>query len=152
MEIYGIGEIGALEIVAETGTDLSKWPSAKHFVSWLNLCPNNKISGGKLLSSRVRKGTGAAGGAFRMAANAVQRSSNWLGDFFRRKKAKGGNRYAIVATVNKIASIYYDMVINKKPFIPLEMTAYNQKLKEDKIAHLQRKIDLMMADLKKEAS
>ena len=49
--IYGISDISALEILSETGTDMSKWESAKHFVSWLNLCPNNKISGGKLISS-----------------------------------------------------------------------------------------------------
>ena len=55
LEIYGISEIGALEILAETGTHLEKWPTEKHFVSWLNLCPNNKISGGKLISSHMLK-------------------------------------------------------------------------------------------------
>lgn len=55
LAIFGISEIGALEILAETGSDMSKWPDEKHFVSWLNLCPNNKISGGKLISSMVMK-------------------------------------------------------------------------------------------------
>src|SRR5215218_6928656 len=92
----GSSELSALSILAETGTDMSKWPTEKHFVSWLNLCPNNKVSGGKLLSSKVRKKSNSAGQAFRMAANGVQRSENWLGDYFRRMKSKGGNRYAIV--------------------------------------------------------
>jgi len=53
--IYGISEIAAMEIFAETGADSSKWPTENHFVSWLNLCPNNKISGGKLISSQMLK-------------------------------------------------------------------------------------------------
>ncbi|RYF88851.1 MAG: hypothetical protein EOO03_07430 [Chitinophagaceae bacterium] len=81
MAIYGIRDMAALEILSETGTDLSKWPSAKHFVSWLNLCPNNKISGGKIISSMLlKKVPNIASQAFRHAANAVGRSDNWLGD------------------------------------------------------------------------
>ncbi len=121
MAIYGISDIIALEIVSETGTDMSKWPTHKHFVSWLNLCPNNKIPGGKLISSRLmRKKPNAASQAFRNAANAVQRSNNWLGDLFRRMKSKGGNKYAMVVTAAKLATIYYKMVTNKVEFNPLE--------------------------------
>ena len=91
--IYGISEIAALEILAETGTNLSKWPTENHFVSWLNLCPNNKISGGKLISSQMlKKKPNIASQAFRYAANTLQRSDHWLGDYFRRMKAKGGNK------------------------------------------------------------
>jgi transposase len=87
--IFGISDISALEILSETGTDMNKWETSKHFVSWLNLCPNNKISGGKLISSSLmRKKPNVASQAFRSAANAVQRSDNWLGDYFRRMKAK----------------------------------------------------------------
>lgn len=151
MAIYGIGAIGALEILAETGTDMSKWATAKHFSSWLNLVPNNKISGGKLLSSKLRKGSGAAGQAFRKAANGIQTSHNWLGDYFRRMRAKGGQKYAIVATAKKISAIYYEMVKNKKPFIPLEMSDYQRRLKEDKIAYMKRKIQVLSDELMKEA-
>ncbi|WP_121357296.1 IS110 family RNA-guided transposase [Flavisolibacter nicotianae] len=70
--IYGMGEGTALEILFETGANLSKWPTAKHFISWLNLCPNNKITGGKLISSMLLKKTpNVASQAFRHAANAV---------------------------------------------------------------------------------
>lgn len=143
LEIHGISEVGALEIFAETGTDMDKWPSAKHFVSWLNLCPNNKISGGKLLSSRIRKGSGTAGQAFKMAANAVQRSDHWLGDYFRRMKTKGGNKYAIVALANKLATIYYKMVKEKLPFMPVDNVEYMQKQKSAKIAYLTRKLEFL---------
>jgi hypothetical protein len=141
MAIYGLSEISALEILAETGTDLSKWPNEKHFVSWLNLCPNNKVSGGKLISSRLqKKKPNAASQAFRMAANSVQRSDNWLGDYFRRMKAKGGNKYAIVATANKMAIIYYKMVRNQIAFSPLDLNQYQEKRKNAKIAYLERKL------------
>lgn len=142
LAIYGLSEVSALEILAETGTDMSKWNSEKHFVSWLNLCPNNKISGGKMLSSRLaKKKPNAASQAFRMAANSVQRSDHWLGDYFRRMKSKGGNKYAIVATANKMATIYYKMVRNKVAFSPLDLNQYQEKRKQAKIAYLERKLE-----------
>jgi transposase len=149
MAIYGISDIIALEILSETGTDMSKWETAKHFVSWLNLCLNNKITGGKLISSMLmKKKPNVASQAFRNAANAVQRSDNWLGDYFRRMKAKGGNKYAMVATANKIASIYYKMVKNKAEFNPLDLKNYQQKYKLVRISYLERKLH----DLKKEVA
>ncbi len=142
IEIYGVSEICALEIFSETGPDLSKWPTDDHFVSWLNLCPNNKISGGKLISStRLKKKPNPASQAFRSAANALGRSDHYLGDYFRRMKAKGGNKYAIVATARKLAIIYYRMVKNKEEFNPVELKDYQEKYKAAKIAYLQRKLD-----------
>jgi len=142
LAIYGLSDISALEILAETGTDMSKWASEKHFVAWLNLCPNNKISGGKLISSRlIKRKPNAASQAFRMAANGVQRSDHWLGDYFRRMKAKGGNKYATVATANKIATIYYKMVSRQVAFSPLDLQQYQQKRQQAKIAYLERKLE-----------
>lgn len=141
MEIYGINAGSALEILAETGTDLSKWEDENKFVRWLNLCPNNKVTGGKLISSTVlKKKAGAATKAFRAAANAVQRSDNWLGDYFRRKKAKGGNKYAIIATARKLAIIYYKMVRYKQSFKPLDVQEYHEKYKAAKIAMLEKQL------------
>ena len=149
MAIYGLSDVGAMEILSETGTDMSKWMTEKHFVSWLNLCPNNKISGGKLISSKLLKGArSAAGQAFRAAANAVQKSKHWLGDFFRRMKAKGGNKYAIVATANKIATIYYKMVSTKTEFNPPDMAEYQKKLKERKIKYLEDTLKRLKKDEK----
>jgi len=70
----------------------------------------------------------------------VQRSDNWLGDFFRRMKAKGGNKYAIIATANKIATIYYKMVHFKQEFNPLSLKDYQLKYKQAKIAYLERNL------------
>ena len=148
LEIFGLNETGALELLAETGTDLSKWKTEKHFVSWLNLCPNNKISGGKIISSRLqRKRPNAGSHAFRRAANSVQRSNHWLGDYFRRMKAKGGNKYAIIATANKLATIYYKMVRYKQPFMPVDLGEYQQKYKQAKIAYLERKLNQLKKDV-----
>ena len=146
IDIFGISEISALEILSETGTDLSKWATEDHFVSWLNFCPNNKISGGKLISSnRLKKKPNPASQAFRAAANAVQRSNNWLGDYFRRMKAKGGNKYAIVATARKIAIIYYKMVRYKVEFLPIDVNQYQEKYRLQKIKYLERSLEKLKA-------
>lgn len=141
INIYGVSEISALEILAETGTDLSKWDTEDKFVGWLNLCPNNKISGGKLISStRLKKKPNLAAQAFRAAANSLSRSDHWLGDYFRRMRAKGGNKYAIVATARKLAIIYYKMVRYKQAFNPVALKQYQEKNKAAKIAYLERKL------------
>ena len=86
----------------------------------------------------------SAGQAFRMSANSVQRNDHWLGDYFRRMKSQGGNKYAIVATANKIATIYDKMVGNKVKFISVDKTRYQAKRTANKIAYMERKL----ADLK----
>lgn len=141
LAIYGLSEMGGLEILAETGADLKKWPTENHFKSWLNLCPNNKISGGKLISSKLlKKKPNAASQAFRIAANTVQRSQHWLGDYFRRMKSRGGNKFAVVATANKIATIFYKMVTQQQEFTPVDLEAYQQKYKQAKIAFYEKKL------------
>ena len=153
LAIYGLNDKGGLNLLAETGTDLSKWETEKHFVSWLNLCPNNKISGGKLISSRVmKKKTNLASQAFRYAANALRKSDNWLGEYFRRMKSRGGDRYAIVATANKLATIYYKMVRYKKEFMPIDIKEYQIKQKERKIAVMERRINDLKQQLLKEVA
>lgn len=146
LAIYGLSETGGLQILAETGTDMTKWENEKHFASWLNLCPNNKLSGGKLISSKVKKGRPSiAGQAFRAAANAVQRSDHWLADYFRRMKSIGGNKYAIVATANKLSTIYYKMVRHQTEFTPVNPQEYNAKRNEHKIKYLERKLKELKA-------
>jgi transposase len=139
-EIFGISEISVLEIVAETGTDMSKWASEKHFTSWLGLAPNNKISGGKIISSRIMKKKHNAGQAFRIAANSLYRSQNPLGDFYRRIKAKQGAGKAVVATARKIAVIYYNMLIKKEGFNPKQLLDFQERYKQKKIRALEKRL------------
>jgi transposase len=141
LEIFGISETSALEILSETGTDLSRWPTVNHFVSWLNLCPNNKITGGKLVSSKVmKKQPNTAAQAFRAAANGVRRSDNWLGDYFRRMRAKGGHKFAITATARKQALIYYKMVREKEAFKAVDIEIYKEKQRQSKIQYLEKRL------------
>jgi len=94
----------------------------------------------------LKKKPNAASQAFRIAANTLQRSDHWHGDYFRRMKAKGGNKYAIVATSRKLAIIYYKMVRYKQPFHPFDNDEYKQKFQRTKIAYLERALARLKGD------
>jgi transposase len=100
-------------LFGEVGRDLSPWPTANHFASWLALCPDNDISGGRVLWRGVRKVNNRAGTLFRLAAHSLHRSPSPLGDFLRRMKAKRGPAAATTATAHKIAVIFYTLVKNQ---------------------------------------
>lgn len=144
-EIFGISEISALTILSEVGTDMSKWKTEHHFTSWLGLAPNTKISGGKVISSRIMKKKHHAGQAFRIAANSLSNSKSPLGDHYRRIRAKAGAAKAVVATARKLAIIYYMMVANEEAFNPKALQDFQKKYKEKKINQLKRKIALLEA-------
>ena len=118
-KVYGLKEVTALTVFSETGVNLKeKFSTEKQFLSWLNVVPNNKITGGKVISSKVKRKKNKAGQAFREAASALWKAQNPIGDYLRRKKAKSGGRKAVVATARKIAAIYYKMVTEKVEFNP----------------------------------
>ena len=108
--IPGIGEATALVLFSELGPDLSRFPSAAQFASWLNLCPQNKITGGRVISSQTGPGANRAAQALRMATQTLYRSHSALGDFFRRKRARVGSPQAITDTAHKMARIIYHLV------------------------------------------
>ena len=89
-QIHGLGPSLALKLIGECGTDLSAWPDAKHFTSWLCLAPSNKISGGKVLSARTRRSGSRAAALLRFAATTVGRTQTALGAFYRRLSARIG--------------------------------------------------------------
>ena len=109
-QIDGVDGFTALKVVSEVGTDMTKWPSAKHFASWLGLSPNNRITGGRTISSKTKPSANRAAAALRMAANALARSDSALGAFLRRKKAQLGAPKAITAAAHKLARIIYSML------------------------------------------
>jgi transposase len=102
-----------LMLFSEVGRDMSRWPTAAHFVSWLGLCPDNDISGGKVLWRGARRTKSRAGTLFRMAAYSLHREQSPIGDYLRRMKAKLGPAAATTATAHKIAIIFYTMVKNQ---------------------------------------
>jgi transposase len=103
--IEGIAEGTALVILSEIGTDMPRWPSVKHFWSWLGLCPQHQISGEKVLSRRVRPGAHRVTVALRLAARSLHHSQSALGAFFRRMQARLGTPKAITATAHKLARL-----------------------------------------------
>ena len=107
--IDGVDSYTALKVVSEVGVDMSRWPTAKHFASWLGLSPNNRVSGGRVMSSRTKPSANAAT-ALRLSAYALHRSDSALGAFLRRKKAQLGAPKAITATAHKLARIIYSML------------------------------------------
>ena len=114
--IDGISDLTAHVFFTEVGPDLSKFKTANHFCSWLGLCPNNKISGGKILSSRTRPGSNRIAQALRISANSLWHSKSYLGDYFRRMRGRHGAPKAITATAHKLARIIYHLVKNQKGF------------------------------------
>jgi transposase len=107
-QIHGVGPYLALRLVSECGTDLGRWPTAKHFTSWLALSPGCKISGGKVLSSRSRKTTNPIAAHLRLAAVTVGRTDTALGAFYRRLSARIGKAKAVTATARKLAILFYN--------------------------------------------
>ena len=111
-QIPGLEE-NALPLFSEVGRDMTRWPTAGHFASWLSLCPDNDISGGKTLWRGMRNVKNRAGHLFRFAASSLHHSSTPLGNYLRRMKAKLGPSAAITATAHKIAIVFYTMVRNQ---------------------------------------
>ena len=107
--IEGIEEGTALVILAESGTDMSRWPSVKHFCSWLGLSPQHKISGGKVLSRHVRPGAHRVAVALRLAARTVHHAHTALGAFYRRMRSRLGAPKAITATAHTLARLVYSL-------------------------------------------
>jgi len=114
--IDGVSDLTTHVVFTEVGPDLSKFKTANNFCSWLGLCPNNKISGGKILSSHTRPGSNRVAQALRLSANSLWNSKSYLGDFFRRMRARHGAPKAITATAHKLARIIYHLIKNQKAF------------------------------------
>jgi len=137
-EIFGITDTSAVEIISEIGLDMNKWATPKHFTAWLNLAPNNKVSGGKILSSKTQKKKNRAGQIFKMTAYAVQRSKNWLAMFYHRLKSKCGPAKAVTATARKIAVIFYKLLKEKIKFNPLSAEQYMETFKKQQLKKLKK--------------
>jgi transposase len=120
LAIEGMSFSTVLSVMSEVGMDgLKKFPSAKHFASWLRIAPNNKVSGGKILSSKVPRGSNRLKIALRNAANAIGnlKDSTPLRDFFHRINFRKGRVSAISATARKLAVIIWNMVVKNVPYI-----------------------------------
>jgi transposase len=140
-----------LSLFSEVGRDLSsRWRSAPHFISWLNLCPDNDISGGRVLWKGTRKVQNRAGQMFRLAAYSLHRSPTPLGNYLRRMKSKLGPQAATTATAHKIALIFYTMVTKQVEYdesIWAARDAQRQKRWEDKIKRQAQQLGYQLVPL-----
>lgn len=114
--IPGLGVVTLQGLWTELGGSLAAFPTAKHFASWLSLCPNNRVSGGKKLSVSTRATANRVAGVFRIAAQGVGHAHNEIGDFYRRMRARLGGAAAVTATAHKLARIFYACLRSKQTY------------------------------------
>jgi transposase len=125
-------------ILSEIGTDMSKWPTEKHFASWLGVAPHNDISGGKVLRSKPLKGNRRAAQALRLAAQTLGHTQTAVGSYYRRLRARKGPAHAITATAHKLARILYHLLKHRTPYQPQSQETYEHHLRQRAIRHLKR--------------
>lgn len=141
--IDGLNASTIFTTLSETGVDMSHWRTEKHFCSWLCLCPNNKISGGKVLSTKTRKTKSRANKALRQAAQSLHRSPSYLGAYFRRMRIRLGPAQAITATAHKLACIIYFMLKEQREYIDLGEDYYLKKNRDREIEKLHKKANAL---------
>ncbi len=135
--IEGIGAKVVLTMLTEVGPDLSAFPSEKHFTSWLGLCPDNRISGGKVLSSRTRRVVNRFSDALRLAATSLECSQSALGAYYRRMKGRLGAAEGVTAAAHKLARLIYRLIKHGEEYVRLGLEQYEQKNKNRKLRSLQ---------------
>jgi transposase len=136
--IEGVGATVALTMLTEVGPDLSRFKTEKHFTSWLGLCPDNRISGGKVLSCRTRRVVNRLSDVLRLAATALECSQSALGAYYRRMKAKLGAAEGVTATAHKLARIIYRLLKYGEAYVRQGMVEYEKKYQERKLKSLKK--------------
>ncbi len=151
-QIHGLGPALALKLVGECGTDLSGWPDAKHFTSWLCLAPSNKISGGKVLSTRTRRSGSRAAALLRLAAVTVGRTQTALGAFYRRLSARVGKAKAVTAAARKIAVLFYNTLRHGMAYSDPGASYYEERYRVRVLTNLKRRAKSLGYVLQQEVS
>jgi hypothetical protein len=138
-QIHGFGPYLALKLVAECGTGMS--PTVKHFTSWLCLAPGNKISGGKVLSSKTRRSSSKAAAALRLAAVTIGKTDTALGGFYRRLSARIGKAKAVTATARKIAVLFYNTLRYGMKYVDPGAEYYEERYRQRVLNNLTRRAE-----------
>ena len=137
--IPGLSAGSVLVILSETGSDMARFGTAKRFASWLGLAPENKISGGKVLSASTRPCANRAAHAFRLAAYGLHHAKSALGAYLRRMRAKLGAPKAITAVAHKLARIFFSMLAQRRQFADIGQEAYERQYRERLVSAISRK-------------
>jgi len=141
--IDGLDALTVQTVVSECGIDMSRFPSEKHYASWLGLSPNHQITGGKVRKRRTRKVCNRAAQALRIAAQSLHRSKTALGAFFRRMRARHGAPKAITATAHKLAVLIYRMLKYGTDYVDRGQQAYEERYQEQRLKILQKQATAM---------
>jgi transposase len=138
-QIDGVRAYTVLQLIAEIGTDMSRWKTADHFASWLALCPGTKITGGRRLSGHQPRKAHRAATILRIAAVALRHSTSALGAFLRRKRAQLGPARAVTATAHKLARLIYTLLTKRTPYADPGQDAYEQRFRHRTLRSLERR-------------
>jgi hypothetical protein len=138
-QIDGLTPYSALKLLSEIGTDMSRWPTEKHFTSWLTVAPKNKISGGRLLSSRTQPSANRAAAILRMPAMSLGRTQTALGAFHRRLAARIGKPQPITATARKLAILVYRAINGELVYRDPGAAAYDLQQRTRVLRRLQQR-------------
>lgn len=138
-QIHRFSAYTALKLIGECGTDMSRWPTAKHFTSWLTVAPGNKISGGKVLSTKTRRSTNRAAKLFRLSAVNVGRTHTALGAFYRLIASRIGVAKAVTATARKLAVLFYNTLRYGMVYEDPGVSYYEERYRQRVVKGLRRR-------------
>lgn len=140
--IEGVNKSTVLSLITEIGTDVDKFSTSKSFSNWLHLCPNQKITGGKIISNRTKKGANPLSQALKSCANSIgSQKEGYLNHFFNRIAFKKGRKEAITATAHKLAVIIYNMLTKYQPYRPYDLEKHLTKSRESKLKQINKMIE-----------
>lgn len=136
--IEGIDSLTALTIVSEIGTDITAFPTEKHFASWLTVCPNRRVTGGRAKSSRSRRSANRVARALRVSAQSLHNNKGYLGAYYRRMRQRLGAPKAITATAHKLARIIYRMLRYGEQYVAHSAECYEEQYRKRTLTNLLR--------------
>jgi transposase len=148
--IDGIDVMVAQTLLSEVGLDMSRWITESHFASWLGLCPDNRISGDKVLSRGTRRVVNRAATALRQAAHTLMRSRSYLGAQYRRLRTKLGAPKAITAMAHQLARLVYRMLKYGQAYVDKGTEYYEERFRQQQIQLLRKraaKLGLQVAEI-----
>jgi len=146
-QIEGIASLTALKLIAEIGTDMTCWPTEKHFTAWLTLAPRNKITGGRVISSRTHPSANRAAATLRMAAMSLGRTPTALGAFYRRLAARLDKPQAITATARKLAILVYRVLKGELTYQHLGAAHYDAEQRSRTLRRLRHRASTLGFEL-----
>lgn len=145
--IPGLGPMTLMTGIAEVGLDLTRWPTERHFASWLGLCPNRKITGGRVLSSHTRKVDNRFSVALRRAAVSLKANTSALGAEYRILRSRLGKQKAVTAMAHKLAVLFYRLLRYGQTYVDAGQVEYEQRQRERTLKHLQKRAHALGLEL-----